>query len=466
MARRDARAESSFPSWREPRLMAGLRVSALIEISAFLAAALAIDHFLLDGDRLAGFTPHPFWIIVLLSAAQYGAKEGLTAALLASAALLVNNLPEQGFSEDLYAWLLRATREPLLWIFAAVIIGEIRDAQRRERDALREDLREAREHADGIGAAYEKLSRLKDHLEARVAGQVRTVHSIFTASRSIERQDTGQVLAGIQQLVPAVMNPRKFSLYLLNGRVLEAAMSEGWTDHDAFATEFDHSTALYQAVISHRRHLVATRPSHGLILGAEGLLAGPLTSSETGEVIGMLKIEEMDFLDLVPSNVQNFRILCEWIGSAYANAQHWEETQAARYFDPVRRLLPTALFEQACEHDLSMARRFGFGLSVLRIGFDAPEGAGPGLQPAAARAVSRAAEALLGPTERAFDWRRDGWDVALLLPGVADDAARDLSERLVAGVEEELALGGLKPNVRHRTEVLHRPQRAQTRAIP
>ncbi len=464
MAARDARAESSLPSWHEPRQVAGLRVAAIVEIVLFLGAALAVDHFLLDRDRLAGITPHPFWIIVLLASAQYGAKEGLAAALLSSAALLVNNLPEQGFSEDLYAWLLRATREPLLWIFAAVIIGEIRDAQRRDRDTLREELRESREHADGISAAYERLSQLKDHLEARVAGQVRTVHSIFTASRSIERQDTGQVLAGIQQLVPAVMKPRKFSLFLLNDRVLEAALSEGWTEQDAFSTEFDQSSALYQAVISHRRHLVATRPSHGLILGAEGLLAGPLTSTETGEIIGMLKIEEMDFLDLVPSNVQNFNILCEWIGSAYANAQHWEETQAARYFDPVRRLLPSALFEIERDHAIAMARRFGFGLSVLRIGLDEPEGVGPNTQPAAARAVARAAEGLLGPTEQAFDWRRDGWDVAIILPGVVDEMARILAARMVASVEEELAVAGLRCAVRHRVETLHRPQRADARA--
>ena len=58
---------------------------------------------------------------MLLASAQYGTTEGLLAAVLATAALLVGRVPEQGFDEDLYAFrpkpggLLRgvATTEPL-----------------------------------------------------------------------------------------------------------------------------------------------------------------------------------------------------------------------------------------------------------------------------------------------------------------------------------------------------------------
>jgi hypothetical protein len=448
---------------REPRRMLGIRVSALLEMLCFLALALAIDARLGAGDRLSGITPHPFWIIVLLVSAQYGAREGLLAAILASAALLVGNLPEQGFSEDLHAWLLRATTEPLLWIFAAMVIGEIRDAHRRERDALRDALAEARDHAEGIGAAYERLMVVKDHLEARVAGQARTVRSIFVASRSIERQDSGQVLAGIQQLVAAVMSPRRFSLFLLDHDLLEAVLSEGWTAGDGYACAFDATTPLYQAVVSHRRHLVATRPSHAMILGTEGLLAGPLTCTETGEVIGMLKIEEMDFLELHPASVQNFRILCEWIGAAYANARRWEDSEASRHFDPMRLMLPAALFE--IQRDLvdTIAARHGFDVYVLFIGFDLPEASRANLQPAVARIVARLAEGLLDPDERVFDWRRDGWDVAILVPSGGAARAGALACRLLAGLAEEMPLAGIDPALRHRIVASHDALHARPR---
>ena len=449
---------------RSPRSLLGLRVAALLETLVFLALALALDRHFGAGDRFAGVTPHPFWAIVLLVSAQYGAKEGLAAALLASAAFLAGNLPEQGFSEDLHAWLLRATTEPILWIFAAIGIGEIRDGHRRERDSLREELREAREQAEGLADAYERLSRLKDHLEARVAGQASTVHSIFLATRGIERQDTGEVLAGVQQLVAGAMHPRKFSLYLLCDRTLEAAFSEGWSEDDGFACSFGPSSPLHQAVVGHRRFLVATRPSHGLALGTEGLLAGPLICPDTDEVIGMLKIEEMDFLDLNPASVGTFQVLCTWIGAAYSSAQRLEEAEAARFHDPARRLLTAPLFEILRGIATATAEQVGYDLSVVYIGFGLPAGSAPALQPTAARALARAGEGLLAASEPRFDWRHDGWDAAILLPGAGQCTAEAVARRLLAAMAEEFAMAGIPGSPRSRVEVLHDPVATTSRS--
>lgn len=441
---------------KAPRRLLGLRVAALLEIAAFLGVSLAVDMQFAQGDRFAGITPHPFWVIVLLVAVQYGTKEGLVAALAAMAALLIGNLPEQGFSEDLYDWLLRASQEPLLWVFAALLLGEIRNAQRRERDRLREALVTSRQQAEGISLAYERLSAIKDHLELRVAGQVRTVQAIFAASRSIEREETGQVLAGVQTLVSTVLSPGKFSLFLLQGTALEAALSQGWTEEDAFARAFDQASPLFQAVVSHRRHLAVTRPSHGLILGGEGLLAGPLTCAETDEVIGMLKIEAMDFLDLHPASVQHFRLLCEWIGWAYSNARRREQTAGGHYVDPQRGLLAAPLFGFQRDIAAATAQRLGHELTALLIGLDGTGGAGPALQAAGARAIARAAEQVLGTAEPCFDWRQEGWDAVALLPGFGAAAAANVARHLLATIDAELATAGLPPGVRHRLEPLHR----------
>ena len=208
---------------RLPRRLLGVRVSALLEISALLALALATDALLLDASRFAEVRPHPFWAIVLLAAAQYGTNEGLLAVALATVALLAGRVPEQGFDEDLYAWLLRISVTPVLWLIAAVVLGGIRDGHKRRSDALREELAGTREETRAIAEAYERLFLAKSELEARVAGQVRTIPKIYNAARAIERKDTSEVLMGVAPLMRSVLGPTKFSLFLLNGRTLEAA---------------------------------------------------------------------------------------------------------------------------------------------------------------------------------------------------------------------------------------------------
>jgi polysaccharide biosynthesis protein PelD len=313
---------------RRPRRILGFRIAALIETGTLLAAALAVDELLLGGNRFAGVTPHPFWAVVLLAAAQYGTREGILAAALAAAALMVGRLPEQGFGEDLNAWLLRIGETPVLWFAAGVVFGEIRDGHRREADALRENLTELREQASAIAEAYERLSATKAELETRVAGQVRTVHAMYAAARAIEQQGTGEVLIGVAPLVRSVLSPAKFSLFLLNGQLLEAAATEGWHSDDQFLRVFDPASPLFLAVIGRRQILTGANAEYEAILRGEGMLAGPLVSEETGKVVGMLKIEEIPFIELTLSSVQSFRILCDWIGTAYDNALRYERLLA------------------------------------------------------------------------------------------------------------------------------------------
>src|SRR5262245_51262843 len=139
---------------RPPRKIAGLRVSALVEIVFLLAVLLLADKMLLNGDRFAADSPHPFWVVVLLIAAQYGTSEALVAAAFSTAALLIHNVPEQAFNEDLYAWLLRISYNPVLWCLAAVTFGEIRSGHRRLTEHLQAELTAARQQGRSIAGAY------------------------------------------------------------------------------------------------------------------------------------------------------------------------------------------------------------------------------------------------------------------------------------------------------------------------
>ena len=119
------------------------------------------------------------------------------------------------------------------------------------------------------------------------------------------------------------------AFFLLDRHELKLATNQGWTSDDRFQHRFRAGTPLFAAVVEQRRLLIACEPENEAVLGKQGLLAGPLSSEESGEPFGMLKIEGMQFRELTPAAVQNFRILCEWIGAAFAQAQRFERLQGA-----------------------------------------------------------------------------------------------------------------------------------------
>ncbi|MEO8250652.1 MAG: GAF domain-containing protein [Burkholderiales bacterium] len=445
--RRASKVESAG-SAPPPRFL-GVRVDALLEIAAFLALALAIDAFWGAGDRFSGVVPHPFWIVVLVTSSYYGISEGLAAAALATVALLLGQLPEPGIGEDTYSWLLRSTLLPLGWCIGALVLGQIQSAFRRRLASLEEELEKSREHLRIVTEASERLHQQRDHLEARVASQLLTVSAIYNAWLSIEKHTVGDVLLGVGELVRTVMNPQKFSLYLLSGSQLEAAMHEGWTDDDHFDARIDASAPLFHAIVTDRRFLSIADTADEPLLRDSGVMAGPIVNADSGEFVGMLKIEAIGFLDLHPTSIRNFRTLCAWIGAALANAEKVESLQKQASDSPQGNLLPPALFERQRESLHQLSQCIGFDASVMYLSVDDEGGGDPRGEILVKQAVAVVARQVLDSTQPCFNYRTDDSGFAVLLPGAGRAAGEAVMKVFVRRLAQELSEAGHKGSISH-----------------
>jgi polysaccharide biosynthesis protein PelD len=428
----------------------GFRISALVETAALVAALLVADTVFGAGNRFAGLSPSPFWIPVLLASAYYGINEGLVAAAVCSVVALAGNMPEQHLNEDLSAWLLRSTWPAVLWFVAAVVLGEIRSSQRRAHAQVEAQFADTRAEAETIAAAYQTMQHLNAHLEERIAAQVQTVRTVYLASREIERTTKSEVLAGIRPFVLAMLKPGKFSLFLLTGPTLEATQTEGWKPEDSFNRKFSSGSFLLQAIVRERQMLSATDPVHERILRGEGILAGPIVSPETRRVIGMLKIETIAFVDFTPTTVHNFKIACDWISDAFATAEKMEHLEASQHLDHLPGVLPASFFDRQRAVLEALARRIGFNLSVAFIEFELLTHAEAGSQTSAESVFIAAVEEELPPTDLLFDYRRGGWDYAILMPGRTIRDADDAVQKLLG-----MLAGELKARFRHSVQSIH-----------
>lgn len=442
-ARENARAGGDTPLSAAPEQRAtllGLRRSALVEIVAFLGLMLALDLLFGSGNRFADFRPHPFWLVVLLIAMQYGTNEGLIAAGAATAALYVGAVPEQQLNQDLYDYLFEVSRLPIIWLFAAMLFGELRTRQLRQVERLRAALHQAEHRESVLSGAYRRLSEAKEALEIRVAGQLRTVFTLHKAARAIEKLGPGEVLIGIADLVREVLGPQKFSLYLLNGRMLEAVLNEGWTSEDGYARVFDARSPLFQEVIGNQEFLCVADALQERLLEGQGVLAGPLVSGDTGEVVGMLKIENIGFLDLHLASIENFRVLCQWIGTAFANAMRFEQAEQVSIMSADRYLLSASFYDRQLAFLRQLGRRANFDVTALKVRIDADR-LTPAQRTEVARSIATAMATALRPTDLAFDHRRHGLEYAILLPATPVHNAQVAADKLVRAIEALLPEG-------------------------
>jgi len=448
------------PASRTPRTWAGIRLSAILEIAIFLGAALAADQIFLDGSRFRGAPEHPFWILVLLLAAQYGTNAGLLAAVCSGVALLAGNLPPQSISLDRYAWLFETLRLPLLWFISAVVLGELRMRQIRERGVLQSELRETARREQVVADAYNRLSAVKQALETRVASQLRTAVGLYESARAIEKLDPSEVLLGVANLIRSVMNPEKFSVYLLQNGRLELAVEDGWTPTDGFPRSYAATTTLFQEIIGGQRLLSVANPEDAAALSGAGVIAAPLYAPDTGRMIGMLKVEKLGFLDLNFSNVQTMKVLCQWIGAAYENALCYQAARSESVVNTETELFAYSYLSRQLSFLTFLARRVRFDLVMIVVRLENPAELTREQRTLVPRAFGRAASQALRKTDLAFDYQRTGTEFALVLPTLTVKDAHKVIGKLEAALDEELGSDAAGARFSFAVHVIHDMVRA------
>jgi polysaccharide biosynthesis protein PelD len=434
----------------------GLRTSAVIEIVLLVAALVAYDILLGRHNRFAHLTPSPFWIVVLLASSYYGMREGLFAAALSMVAITYGgHLPiRPNEVAQVKEWIVRVGREPVLWVLVALVLGSIRDAFRQRMLLLQERLTATQERSDALTHACEVLTRQKQSLETRVVSRSVTVNAMYNASRAVDRDGVGDVLMGVSELVRTTLAPRKFSLYLLQDTRLEAAISEGWDKGDHFERVFDADHGLYEAVVNQSRTVVIVHPDDEALLRDEGLLAGPIMDSTNDTVIGMLKIESMEFVELNVTTLRNFELLCRWIGASLGHAQRMERYAQSPPEAGHGRVGPATMAQTLRAMMQWIVQRTGNPATLVSIELTPQRHM---QDPERVAALARSAATALGAAttpDQACCATNDQGAYLVALPGHNAQSASSVAAHLIRAVRQGLEDDGLHAIVRHRIEPL------------
>lgn len=410
----------------------GVRVVVYLELLAFYLFLEIIDFTFFGGKRFWGVSPHPFWLPILVMTMQYGTNVGLLTATISASILLLGNLPAQAMSQDLYAYIANIIVQPVLWFIVALVLGELRMRHIRERDKLEHDLKDLEEKIYTITEAYHKLHNIKMSLEHRIATHMRSVIYLYESAKAVESMNESEVYQNIGSLIKNIICPEKFSLYLQDANAPEAmtlVSQEGWQETDNFKTSFGPNDDLYQSIVLRQNILCIANPQEHAVLGNEGVLAGPLFDKEAGRVVGMLKIEQIPFLELTVTNVENFKILCDWLSVSISKIHRIQTIQDDSYLNASRNLLSQGFLNYLVKFLSTLGKRVGFSMTMVAITPNQKDLSSQELS-SLTDSINKAVEKVLRSIDLAFDCHKKNQSFVILLPATPIENANIVVEKL------------------------------------
>jgi polysaccharide biosynthesis protein PelD len=424
--------ENILLQYNEKSRFLGLRRSALIEMIAFFAITMALAYFFADSPRFINAWVHPFFIIVILMSAQYGSNEGLVCAILSSIVLLLGNLPERHINQDAYAWLFEVAKLPICWLIIAVVLGELRQRHIRERQELIEQLRASSEREKTFSKHYEQVKERKERLELSIAGRVKTEIGALRAAKSIEKLDPDHVLEGVMKMVRSSLGAEKFSIYLMEDNQLRLHSNYGWseTDEQNMATVYRFDEPLFQSIVVRRELLTIRNVDGEKLLAKQGLIASPLYDTESGQIIGMLKIEAISFLEFNIETVEIIKAICEWIALAISNARYYQTAVDETVVNPEHNLMTRSFFNRYKDYITALARRLRFNVFMLNVTVLNYETMPADEQIKIARGLAEVVDGTLRNVDFAFDHQQTNGSYGIILPATDVNGAQIVRDKI------------------------------------
>lgn len=333
-------------------------------------AVLVTINFLWFSDQLgfSGFYPHPFWLVVLPMAARYGFKAGATSGLLAGLVLL--GLQQLDRPHQSWRTLLALSNLtlPILFVGGGILLGEIREAQKKRYQALTEAYNHLTGAHEDLSQRYEALSRAKQELDTHIISQEQTLTTVYEAAKGLKSLDEEDIFPAVVEIMVDFLTAEACSVYVLTENRLVLAAEHDPEGEFQRRSELSVDEGMVAEAVTSRRSvsLNALTPSTQFTeLAAEGIvICVPLLNSKN-QVLGILNIERLPFIKFNPQTVRLASIIGEWCGSAIENARTYQDTRDKNISDDITGAYTYTYFLKRLQEEFMRARRYGQELSLI-----------------------------------------------------------------------------------------------------
>ncbi len=344
----------------------------IYELPIFYLLLVGINFFLFpEIPSYSGIDPHPYWLGIFLFGFRYGISEGIVSGLL-SASLYMMQIwywGERYLFEDLTFFIL-----PSAFVLGGTIAGVITE---RSRKKIRELIQSHLFLDKQVKNCNEELAIQKEintALEKKIVSRMATLVTLYEGARRLESTDSDVLYSSLVEFTAKTLGADEVSLFLKD--------TDGWRLKTSFGLkEYRQKIDLVKwnegiiglsgsgnRVVS-IRDFIKTEGEFPKLMG-DALLAGPLHLGEKGEVMGVVAIQSIPFLNFNSATLNLFSFLLTWGSRALGKASYIRELKAQEIMDPEFQVYSKKHFLSRLEQELARSRKYYLPLSLALVKID------------------------------------------------------------------------------------------------
>ena len=345
-----------------------------IEIPCFFLLNLGLEYYLHNeiqawyGITSIGY-PHPYWIGIGLFSTIYGVKEGGIVGVLSAGIYIY-------FSKIFPSWNPLEWNEygilPFAFIILGILLGIVHDSYLEKINILENKTSDLTGKIFKFNELNQKLVATNLNLEKKIVFSQQTFHTIYDIADKLNNFQLEELYQNIPKIISKHFKSKKCSFYLKqadNSITLKSQV--GWESMRQFSSSYTHDDTLY-FTLTDLSQTTVLEPKELKQLGVDAFFIIALVTPEKN-LFGMIKVEEIDFINVSEDNILFVRMLSNWIMQSIYNGLRFAEKDKSSTFEPRTGLTREASFWARSQKVIASAVRHKFEVVLLLMKLNFPE---------------------------------------------------------------------------------------------
>lgn len=351
-----------------------MRLRHAIEILLFYAALVVVNYFLFPNfPGFVGIDPHPYWVGVLLFGFRYGVWAGFTAGFLS--AVLYLGMAWVGIEryvfEDLSFYIL-----PTLFMIIGTLVGVGVYQYRSRISELQKQLSDQQTSIDQSVKELYTLKEINEGLEKKIVTRMQTIITLYEGARSLSSTDLDVLYPAILRFIMKTLDAEEAAIYVQADGEWRLQVNAGWKAYENHPTRLKAGEGLTgfagagNKIVTIRDFVGATPRAEFL---ADCMMAGPIRRGERGDVLAVLSIQNLPFLNFNSATVNLFSFLLDWASRAMGQALDATESREREIWDATYNVFSYRYFLLRAEQEWLRSKTYYLPLSVGFVRIDGLE---------------------------------------------------------------------------------------------
>ncbi len=331
----------------------------ILEIPAFFLFIEAFEIYLQTIQlSLSPFKDHLYWLGIL----GFGYVYGFPIAVLTATIAGLFTLNWRGIHELYAIHLASELSVPFLFLLEGILVGIFFN---RDQSSLAEAQTTTRELTGRIEDLEGDRQRLIDAnlaLEKKAVSREDTVLTLYESAQKLGSLEVEEIFENIPGLLTDYLHAESCSIYIHENHQLALVAQQNWENDQQYPRIYEHSHPLYK-LVQQKKRILTERELEGV---DDAILAAPLITQDK-RIYGILKIEQISFMNLHPASLQIIQMLSDWTIKAIENAQSFGARKEAQVHDEETGAHTFFYFKERLKREIRLARRYKLDLSILFV---------------------------------------------------------------------------------------------------